>query len=405
MLRKLKIKFIFAIMTLVTVIYVLIFCALLLFTKMNLERNGIQMMRGLSFAPRPARQISPPGNAPDGMNVPVFSVERSESGKLTAQGSDFYDLSDTDKLSRLVEAASTSEKPVGVLREYDLRYLRTGMGNVERFVFADVSAEKMMFRGLIRNLLIIGLISYVVFFLISLVMAQWVTKPVEKAWNAQRQFVADASHELKTPLTVIMTNAEMLTDEGYAKMDRGNLANNILFTSKRMKNLVESLLELARLDNGHSEIKAEPVDYSLLLNNCILPFEPLFFENHQELSCEIEKNVTVTGDPEKLRQVVTILLDNSLKYGDTGESVIVSLRQQSHNCVLSVSSKGAPLSKEDCKNVFKRFYRTDPARNDGHSYGLGLSIAESIVTEHHGRIWAESQDGRNTFFVSLKTRS
>ncbi|MBP5733340.1 MAG: HAMP domain-containing histidine kinase [Lachnospiraceae bacterium] len=405
MLRKLKIKFIFVIMTLVTVFYVLIFCALLLFTKMNLEREGIQMMRGLSCAPRAARQISPPGNAPDRMSVPVFSVERSESGKLTVQGSDFYDLSDTDKLSRLVEAASASEKPVGVLREYDLRYLRTGMGNTERFVFADVSAERTMLRGLIRNLLIIGLISYVVFFLISLVMAQWVTKPVEKAWNAQRQFVADASHELKTPLTVIMTNAEMLTDEGYAKMDRGDLANNILFTSKRMKKLVENLLELARLDNGHSEIKAAPIDYSLLLNNCILPFEPLFFENRQELSCEIEENVTVTGDPEKLRQVVTILLDNSLKYGDPGESVTVSLRQQSHNCVLSVSSKGAPLSREDCKNVFKRFYRTDPARNDGHSYGLGLSIAESIVTEHHGRIWAESQDGRNTFFVSLKTRS
>ncbi|MBO5986419.1 MAG: hypothetical protein J6Q02_06435 [Lachnospiraceae bacterium] len=216
MLRKLKIKFIFVIMTLVTVFYVLIFCALLLFTKMNLEREGIQMMRGLSFAPRAARQISPPGNAPDRMSVPVFSVERSEGGKLTVQGSDFYDLSDTDKLSRLVEAASASEKPVGVLREYDLRYLRTGMGNTERFVFADVSAERTMLRGLIRNLLIIGLISYVVFFLISLVMAQWVTKPVEKAWNAQRQFVADASQELKTPLTVIMTNAEMLTDEVYA---------------------------------------------------------------------------------------------------------------------------------------------------------------------------------------------
>jgi signal transduction histidine kinase len=99
--------------------------------------------------------------------------------------------------------------------------------------------------------------------------------------------------------------------------------------------------------------------------------------------------------------VVTILLDNALKYCDPAEKVSIELRRQSAGCLLSVSGAGTTLSKEDCENIFKRFYRVDQSRNDGQSYGLGLSIARSIISEHNGRIWAESADGRNTFYVSI----
>ena len=249
--------------------------------------------------------------------------------------------------------------------------------------------------------LIIGLIGYTVFFVMSILLAKWMTKPVEKTWNEQKQFIADASHELKTPLTVIMTNAEMITDKSYTESDRDNLSKNILSTSKRMRGLVESLLELARLDNNKSIIRSDVIDYSKLINDCILPFEPLFYEKNMELSTDIDDNIKVEGDKDKLRQVITILLDNALKYYDPANSVNMLLKRQTSHCILKISGKGIPLSKADCKNIFKRFYRVDQARNDGHSYGLGLSIAESIINEHHGRIWAESVNGYNIFYVLL----
>lgn len=200
-----------------------------------------------------------------------------------------------------------------------------------------------------------------------------------------------------------MTNAEMLTDKSYTESDRNNFTKNILSTSKRMRGLVESLLELARLDNNKLTIKFDVIDYSKLINDCILPFEPLFYEDGMEISADIDDNINVTGDKDKLRQVMVILLDNALKYYEPSDSVDILLKRQTSHCILKISGRGTPLSKAECKNIFKRFYRVDQARNDSHSYGLGLSIAESIIHEHHGRIWAESENGYNIFYVSLTT--
>jgi len=127
----------------------------------------------------------------------------------------------------------------------------------------------------------------------------------------------------------------------------------------------------------------------------------LFYENDMELSADIDEGIKVEGDKEKLRQVVNILLDNALKYSDPADKVTIKLKNQSANCLMSVTGFGAPLSKEECQDIFKRFYRVDKSRNDRQSYGLGLSIADSIVSEHNGKIWAESVNGYNTFYVSL----
>lgn len=403
MLKRLRIKFIAVIMSIVTVLFIFIFGLVLHFTKQNIARESIQMMRTQAFRPPAAASMHKPDNMPDNIRLPFFTVHIAENGELTAFGGGYYDLTDKALLQKLVDAAEASSKDTGILPDYDLRYMKNENGPMKAIVFADVSSEKAMIRGLIRNSLIIGLIGYIVFFIISLLLAKWVTKPVEKTWNEQKQFIADASHELKTPLTVIMTNAEMMTDKSYTEGDRDNFTKNILSTSRRMRGLIESLLELARLDNNSNRApqKFSTVDFSKLINDSILPFEPLFYENEMELSTDIDENINVEGDKEKLRQVINILLDNALKYSDPAEKVTVKLKQQSSNCLLSVSGLGTPLTKEDCVNIFKRFYRVDQSRNDGQSYGLGLSIADSIISEHNGKIWAESENGYNIFYVSL----
>ncbi|MCR5167582.1 MAG: HAMP domain-containing histidine kinase [Oscillospiraceae bacterium] len=405
MLRKLRIKFIAVIMSVVTVLFAVIFAGILHFTRRNIERESLQMMRGMAFQPIPmAAPVEIPDNSDNNMRLPFFTLMIDEKGKINAFGAGYYDLTDKELLQKLTEAVSRQDKQTGVIKEYDLRYLITEQPNGRTIVFADVSSERTMLNGLIRNCIIVGLIGYAVFFIISLLLAKWMTKPVEKTWNEQKQFIADASHELKTPLTVIMTNAEMLEDSGYSEADRRVFTKNILSMSKRMRGLVESLLELARMDNRTSAAEMKSLDLSKLISDSILPFEPLFFEKDMELAADIESGICVEGDKNKLRQVMSILLDNALKYDDPSDNVDIRLMRKGMNAVLSVSGKGRTLSKDDCKNIFKRFYRVDQARTDGESYGLGLSIAESIVNEHGGRIWAESENGINTFYVSFNPK-
>ncbi len=401
MLKKLRFKFVIVIMMIVTVLFSAVFGCVMYFTKKNIERESIQMMGALAFAHNTPMSVSPPENVPDNIRFPFFRIIIDNDGNMDVFGGDYYDFSDEDFLNKIFSVVSSKTEKAGIIPEYNLRYLKSYKNNTECIVFADISSEKAMLSGLIRNSVVIGLIGYIIFFVISLMLARWVTKPVEKAWNEQKQFIADASHELKTPLTVIMTNAEMLEDDSYTETDKNSFTKNILSMSKRMRGLVESLLELARMDNGTSSKENQLFDYSKLVSDCILPFEPLFFEKNMELSVDIDNHIQVEGDQNKLRQVIDILLDNALKYSDTKYPVQLKLKQQGLHGILSVSSRGTPLSKFDCKNIFKRFYRVDKARNDGQSYGLGLSIADSIMKEHKGKIWAESENGYNSFYVSV----
>ena len=256
-------------------------------------------------------------------------------------------------------------------------------------------------RSLTNTCVIIGVLSFAVFLGLSFLLARWAVKPVETAWNQQRQFVADASHELKTPLTVILTNAELLQEPEYDEQARSRFVDSIMTMSHQMRGLVESLLELARVDNGGQNMVFFRLNFSELVSDALLPFEPVYFEKGLTLESNVEENLFVKGSQQHLKQVADILLDNASKYASADSTVRVILRRQGSHCLLSVASAGDAISKEDLKNIFKRFYRMDKARSMNHSYGLGLSIADSIVSKHGGKIWAESADGVNTFFVQL----
>ena len=171
--------------------------------------------------------------------------------------------------------------------------------------------------------------------------------------------------------------------------------------SKRMRGLVENLLDLARADNGTSKMVFEKLNFSDLVYESILPFEPVYFENGKNLYYRLDKDINLWGSADYLKQTVDILLDNANKYSFENTAIRVELIKKEKHCVLSVKSEGEHISKENLKNIFKRFYRVDEARTDGESYGLGLSIAESIVKEHKGKIWAESKENDNIFFVQI----
>ena len=200
---------------------------------------------------------------------------------------------------------------------------------------------------------------------------------------------------------MILTNAELLQASGNDKNSRTQFSESILSMANQMRGLVENLLELARVDNGTVKAAMSHLDLSGLVSDAILPFEPLYFERGLEIQADIEGKIKVNGSEAHLRQVTEILLDNAMKYSLSPAAVQVELKRHGFHCLLSVSNPGEPIPSEELKNIFKRFYRMDKARSMNHSYGLGLSIAESIVKEHKGRIWAESRNGANTFYVEL----
>ena len=384
MLKKLRLRFVCINMVIVLVMLSVILGTVLQSTRQNLIRESEDMMRSVAENPM---QLNWPGSSAS--RLPYFTVRLTPGGEARVTGNSYYDIEDTELLTALLTEALSSEETTGQIKDYNLRYYRTRQHGAEFVIFADISSEKSTMQGLWRNILVIGGAALGVFLLISILLARWAVKPVDAAWKQ------------KTPLTVILTNAELLQDPSYGEAERSRFAENILTMSHQMRGLVEGLLDLARVDNGAVQTAFARVDLTALTENALLPFEPVFFEKGLELKSDIEPDVACRGSESHLRQVVEILLDNARKYSAPG-TVEVRLEKQGHgHCQLSVTTPGEPLSPEECRDIFKRFYRADKARSMDHSYGLGLAIAESIVTEHRGRIWCQSSQGKNSFFVQL----
>ena len=391
MLKKLRIKFILYTMALVFLMLCIIFGMVYGFTAKNLEEDSLQLMHAISGP------MNMPNDALREFPLPYLVLQKNAMGLWTAQGSDYYDLSDYDFLSALLQEVSRQESREGVLESYDMRYLRLETPSL-RYVFTDISTERTTLQHLVRTCVMIGVLSLIVFFGLTLLLSRWATKPVEAAWNQQKQFVADASHELKTPLAVILTNAELLADETYSQEERQKFGQNVLTMTHQMRHLVESLLELARLDNVVPAF--EPLDLSNLVETALLPFEPLLFEEALTLESSLSSDLWVKGSAAHLQQLLEIFLDNARKYATPG-AVTVKLDKAGYHALLQVENTGTPLTDQEAKHIFRRFYRADASRHRNGSYGLGLSIAQTITLQHGGKIWAEGTEQGNRFCVLL----
>lgn len=398
MLKKLKIKFICIFMVTVTVMLGIVFGTVITLTHKNIEHQSISAMRNIASPPKPH-------GAPDikfeHPNKPHFMLFVNPDGKLVSEDNGSFDLSDKEYVKKLFDYAESQKEESGLVPDTTLRYLRNETPMGKSYIFTDISAEAKMLGSLYKTSISIGIAAFLLFFVISIFLAKWAVRPVEEAWDKQKQFIADASHELKTPLTVITTNAELMKSEESTD-NKNKFTDNILTMSKQMRGLVESMLEIARLDNGSLKKEFAIFNLSETVSDTILPFEALFFEKEQNFTSEIEPDIRINGNAEQIKQVIDILLDNANKYASEKSEIKLILKKQGRNqCRLSVSNEGETIPEDELKNIFKRFYRGDKTRQMNNSYGLGLSIAESIAKEHSGKIFAESKNGINTFTVQL----
>ena len=405
MIKKLRWKFVLV----MTAFSMAVLCLVLFFSfatmKNNIEQENEKTLKQIAEM----QQVSImglPRFQTDNIRVPYFMVDVSQNGMVSNLQSNYMRMDaqvDEELLLDLVANALQQKENMGVLAGEDLRFYRKAKIGGWRLVYLDMTMENNMIRNLSGNMLLIGLGSFVGIFFLSMGLAYWITKPVERAWNQQRQFVADASHELKTPLTVILSNTDMLLNQcTEADEHSEKRLGNIRAESIRMKGLVEDMLDLARSDAGRLKQQLAPVSVSDTVMDAVLLFEALAFERQKELQYQIEENLSVLGSGDRLKQLTEILLDNAMKYSPEQGCIWVKLERNSAKTLrLMVANTGDTMTPEQCRRIFERFYRTDPARQNNGGYGLGLSIASSIVTEMGGKIWCESRNGINSFFVQL----
>lgn len=435
MIRRLRFRLTALLMGTCTLLLLILFSLIFGLTRQRLMQEDREILERAAELP-----LRGPEEKGDPSRLPAVRVLVDEDGTiLKRSGADYYYVSEED-LSRLIRLALSKKESFGSLEKGKIHYLRRAVGEDARsgregheeedageergeeeeneeeeerlIVFSDFSASLRSLNALLRNCILIGLFALLFFFLLSFSFVQRAVRPVETAFESQRRFVSAASHELKTPLSVILSNAELLQrrieeyspsgeDSGKRKELR-HFSENILSTSRQMRALTENLLELARMDGEDARLSGfETLDFSMLASEEALRFEVLFFESGRILCSEIREGIFVLGAPVRLRQVLDILLDNAKKYGSPGGEVRLRLGVEGKKLLLCVDSPGKELSPKDCEKIFRRFYRVDESRGSGGGYGLGLPIAEKIIEFHRGRIWAESGNGRNRFFVEL----
>ena len=410
MIRKLRLKFVAVCMAMVTAVLAVVFMSVYFSVQRSAETLSRQVLqRVIQEADqshgegifRPDISITIGG---DRVLLPYFTVEVWGNNAYVTGGT-YASLDDTEALSYILQDCLSQPQQEGIVERYGLRYLRQDNGLYQNIAFVDMSMETTMLHRLMRSYFLIVLAALILLLGVSILLSRWATAPVEKAWRQQRQFLSDASHELKTPLTVILSNAELLE---AAPMDQrpARWRDNILSEAKQMKVLVEQMLTLARADNNPmpSASAMEAVSLSDLATDCALAFEPVAFEAGKPLEYEIAPDLTVTGDRDKLRRLIPILLDNAIKYGADGGTIRLKLQKSDRHAQLVVSNPGEPIPQDKLPHLFERFYRADDSRGEKSGFGLGLSIAATVAQEHKASLRAESDWDSTRFLFTISLR-
>lgn len=348
--------------------------------------------------------MGPPNDGPGPMDEPDFEND------VAFQLSTFYsvllgrdgNVLQTDNISTVYtdeELESIALRVIGKRSSgtYDSLVYRCGQKDDYLLVaFMDNTIMQESITTLFRYTLLFGGIAMILMFFLARYAAKRIVQPLEESYQRQKQFISDAGHELKTPVSVVSANAEMLQRE----VGENQWLANIQHENNRMGALVTQLLELARTENVTPEMM--PADVSRIVMGEVLPFETVAFEKGLKLQCDVTESICVTGNPGQLSQLTSILLDNAIQHSKIGGTIHIKLHKERNHAVLTVINEGSPIPADQQKQLFERFYRADEARTGKENrYGLGLAIAKAIVTTHKGNIAVRCYDGFVEFRVVI----
>ena len=341
---------------------------------------------------RPLRQAGPSADMASLSNF--YTVTLDADGGVDRWWSDRADLYDDEQVQALADAALACGRTSGRIGDQYFRLSAADEG--QRLIVMDARLERQAAQGVVHTTALVAGLACALLSAGAWLLIRQMIRPVEAAFERQKQFVWDASHEFKTPLAVISANAEVLAGDIGENEYLGYIQSEV----RRTDRLVQSLLTLARMDKGTVTAQLERFDLSKALMGVALPFESTVFEAGKTLETDIPDGVFIKGDAEMLQQLAVILLSNALKYSDAGGTIRLTLRQKGRGCQFSVYNTGPGIAPEHLEKIFDRFYREDLSHNNEIAgNGLGLAIARNIVDAHKGHIHAESEYGRSATFV------
>lgn len=308
-------------------------------------------------------------------------------------------VTDTEIKQVAQDILSSGNSGTNVGNLYFQKYSYCLKDNLSLTIIDNSTTNSKLMRQLILSLAMLLGIEIIILF-ISKRLTVWIIKPVRESFEKQKQFIADASHELKTPLAVIMASSDALEAEPQEQKWLANIKSE----SEKMNKLITSLLDLAQSDDYTDKLELEECNLSKLTESSVLPFEGIMFEKSLALDYDIDDDIKIKADSEKIKQLIGIIIDNAISHSRKGEQVFVSLKKAEKTATLEITNTGDPIASGDEEKIFERFYRGDKSRNrDDNRYGLGLAIAKNIVTAHGGKISARSNGDKTTFKIVFNT--
>ncbi|MDD2518645.1 MAG: HAMP domain-containing sensor histidine kinase [Bacilli bacterium] len=376
---------------------------------LKLPRGNLKVMQQGYGYNNPNSDVFPGGILPIDYSL-SFNLFINNHGELLRVNS-YVDMS-REMYQQAADTALKNQKEYGIISLDNRNWMYRVTSNIkfphngdQKFltndsyiiVFLDITKDIYSLNNLLLIFFTVGLLMLVGIYFISIYFAKRSIKGIEEAWNKQKQFIADASHEFKTPIAIIEANTDALLLETKSKNTKW--IDYIKLETNRMNKLVTDLLYLAKAEDPEILLENSSFNISEVVNNIIRAHEVIIFEKNLQLKHDIESNINFTGDIDKIEQVLIVLIENAIKYTDAFGTINIKLWQDKKTINLLVSNTGKGIQKENLSKLFDRFYREDNSRtNSENSYGLGLSIAKTIIERMDGKIFVNSIPNKITEF-------
>lgn len=392
MFNKFKLKLISINMGLLTTVFIAIFSVIFTITNNNINREINANLNALIYdLKRPV---------PHSINI---VVELSSDGTIQKEFKSYEVSTNNDTLQSVVNQVLKSGKISGKvdISSSTYSYLIGNGPFGTKIAFMERSMYDNMLFQLLKTLIAIGFISLIALLFISIYLTNKSIIPIKETFEKQKQFIADASHELKTPLAIIKTNTSLvLASPDDTIKSQSKWINYINLQTDRMSELINDMLSIAKMDATENKLPLSPINISKVIESMILMFDAVIYENNITLETDITKNLFINGDNESLKKLFSIIMDNAIKHTNKNGIISVSLYSDKNNVKMIVRNTGEGIAPEHLERIFERFYRVDSSRDrETGGYGLGLSIATSIVNQHKGKIYAKSKVGEYTSFI------
>ena len=391
MIKKLRIKLILTNILLITTILIISFSVIYIKSAQELEERSIETMRTIALTEHGKFDHlfdKNSGNSDEHPYISTYVLDINTEDKtcyIEGYGSvDDLDSDDSYYINEIIKTVFTSNEIEGELSEHNMRFLVTDMHFGKRIVLLDQRYEDDYLRQLIISLSLSFFVAFAFLSIVSFILSSISIKPIEKSLKQQQQLISDISHELKTPLTIISTNTDIvLSHENSIVENEKKWLGYIKDETSRMSDLISMMLYHAKSDESQKKPVLEPVDLSNLAYEIALSFESVCFENRKNFTISIDEGISICADEGGLKQLL-----------------LICISKKNENAIISVFNTGIPIPKENIPSLFERFYRVDQSRTrESGGSGLGLSIAKRIIEENEGAISVSSGPENGTQFI------